>query len=64
MNPEHYASLLLIADESGVALHDVCDDWEYRAAIREYDAGMNRDRAERMAVDDVRRLHVRQENLL
>lgn len=64
MLPEHYASLLLIADEAGVALNDVIDDWEHRAAIREEGDGMARERAERIAVTDVRRLHIRQECLL
>ena len=45
--------LALIARRSGRDLDDVLELWAERAAIREYEGGMKRKEAERMAEDDV-----------
>lgn len=49
-----------IARAAHVDAGDVLDDWSHRAAIREYEAGVTRADAERLAVDDVREQYLRQ----
>jgi hypothetical protein len=43
-----------IALEFGVDAYELLEDWEERAAIREYQGGQSRQEAERQAVGDVR----------
>lgn len=53
-----------IAHAIGRDVCDLLDVWDERAAIRQYDGETNRHEAERLAVEDVRALFVRQAVLL
>jgi hypothetical protein len=52
----HDRALERIASESGRSPLDVLELFLERAAIREYDGGLSRAEAERLAVEDVREM--------
>lgn len=56
----HHAACRDIADEAGVDVTLVVEDWSHRAAIRQYDGNVTQADAERLAVDDVREQYVKQ----
>lgn len=60
---EHHAEIAAIAREAGRDVADLLDEWDERAAIREYDGRTDRAEAERLAVEDVRSAYQRQRRL-
>lgn len=60
---DHHATCCEIAREAGIEPFFVLDAWDERAAIRQYDGNADRADAERLAVDDVRAIFIRQKGL-
>lgn len=60
---EHHEAIAEIARAVGVDVSDMLDDWDHRAAVMEYDGYVSRAEAERIAVEDIRAMYVRQGKL-
>ena len=56
--------IALLARRVRRSVDDLTEQWHERSAIREYDGGQPRWRAEADALDDVRRMHEPQRNLV
>ncbi len=50
---EHHATIAEIAERTGRDVVELLDEWDERAAIRQYDGCADRAEAERMAVIDI-----------
>lgn len=59
-----HEAIAALAAETGRDVVDLLDTWDERASIREYDGCADRAEAERLAVEDVRSMVVRQAVLL
>lgn len=59
----YVAQLRGLADETGLHVGDLLDDWGEFAAVQMYDAGMTVDVAERLALEHVSDLARRQRKL-
>lgn len=60
----HFAALSALAQEHGFDLADMLDEFDERAAVRQYDAGVTRTEAERLAEEDVRERYLRRQGRL
>lgn len=54
---EHVAMLCALAKRLGLDHVELIEEWDERAAVREYDGEMSRHEAERLAAEDVRLAH-------
>lgn len=50
---EYHVKCRELADELGMDIGDVMDDWDHAAAIRQYDGNTIRDEANRLGFEDI-----------